>query len=400
MSINYLWFLLLLIVIWSLFSILAKFMRFDRKGIIIYPLIIIVKSGRFLQLIENEAKRREKFWRFVSKVSPVFLWFLLVSSTLYFIINLYYLSQGLVSVRGGIPIGAQLIPIIPFITVSGKILLYILIASMIAIIPHEISHGVIAVRSGIKIKSTGFFFLLGAIIGAFVELPEEELTDLIDNRKKKDDVIKVRNLKKILAAGIFFNMILFSVFYGIMLNYNTVMSPFFEINGVKVVSVDKQSPAEKAGLAPGVVIIKINNTEIHDINTFIDYMKNVSPGNILILHSLNGEKYVVKTSVNPNNVQKPYLGIVIMNHYKSKIPFIPDSVYIELFNFIYLSMLLQFIIIVTNALPIFVSDGAKFLLISLRERVRNKNIADLIYLSINWLCLIILIANFILPLVK
>jgi len=374
-------------------------MRLDRKGITIYPLVLIVRSKRFLRFIENEAKRRERFWSFISEVSPAFLWLVLGASILYFIINLYCLSQGSVSVHGGIPVGAQLVPVIPFITVSGKILVYLLIASTIAIIPHEISHGVIAVRSGIKIESTGFFFLLGAVIGAFVELPEEELTDVIED-EKRDNMFKLQNLKKVLAAGIFFNIILFSIFYGIALNYNFVMSPFFEANGVEVVSVDTNSPAERAGLVSGVIIIKINDTEINDINTFIDYMRNVSPGDIIILYGVNGEKYIVKTSINPKNAQKPYLGVVIMNHYKSKLPFIPDSMYIELFNFIYLSMLLQFIIIITNALPIFVSDGAKFLLVFLREKVKNKSFASLIYLSTNWLCLIILIANFILPLVK
>ncbi len=399
MTFGYIYPLVILVVVWSIFSVLAKIFKLDKRGIIIYPLILVVRSNRFLSFIENEAKKRDRFWKVIADISPAFLWVVLGVSILYFIINLYYLFRGSISIQSGIPVGAQLLPIIPFITVSGKILVYLLVASTIAIIPHEISHGVIAVRSGFKIKSTGFFFLLGAILGAFVELPEEELVNVIEGNRDQEQ-IKLRDIKKVLAAGIFFNIILFGTFYGLVLNYDLIMSPFFEINGVEIVSVNPNSPAYKAGLVPGTIIVQINDTRIRDVNGFISYMRDVSPGDIVILYSANGEVFIIKTSAYPNDARRAYIGITIMNHYASRIPFIPDETYMELFNFIYLSMLLQFIVIITNALPIFVSDGAKFLLVSLKEWLKNDHFSNYVYLLINWLCLIILIANFILPLVK
>ncbi len=396
---GYLGSFLILFLIWSIIAVIAKLMKLDKKGITIFPLILVVRSNKFLEIIMSEAKKRKKFWIIVAKVSPFFIWLVLLLSVVYFIANLYFLLIGVLRVSGGIPVGTPLVPIIPFITVSGKFLLYLTIASAIAIIPHEIAHGVVAIKEGLDVKSTGFFFILGAILGAFVELPEEELIE-INKDVQNIDKIKLKSLKKVLAAGIFFNTIMFTILYGVTLNYDQIMSPLFKVNGVEIVRVYSESPAEKAGLESGIVIVKINDTQITDIDAFLDYTDNIAPGDVLILYSSDGGIYVLKTSINPDNKERAYLGIVITNHYESKCSFIPDSLYLELFTFLYVFMLLQFVVIITNALPIFISDGAKYIFIFLREKLANRALADIIYLSINWLCLIMLLANFILPLLK
>ena len=394
---------ILLLIGWSILAIIAKLLKLDRRGIVIYPLVFIVKSDWFKRVIQREANRRGEFLEKYATVSSRIFIVVIIIAVLYFITNLYFLARSELVVPAGIPVGTALVPIIPFLTVNGKLLLYLIIGSAIAIIPHELAHGVVAVKKGIGIESAGFFLIFGAVLGGFVEIPEQFYADILKEKEestvKKNNIELIRVFKKVISAGILINIVFFAMLYGVALNYPYLMSPFFKSDGVKIIYVERNSPAYNSGLVKGMIIREINGTIIRDIDDFLEALGNASPGDTLIIRTDNGS-LMIKLGRNPQDENKPYLGITITNYYRSNIPFIPDEMYEELFYFIYITMLLQFIIILLNALPIFVSDGAKFLFFFLRERIRNRVYADKLYLFVNWLCLIIILLNFIFPLIS
>lgn len=391
---------IVLLVLWSIAAIFGKALNLDRKGIRIYPLVLIVKSERFRKFIENEALKRKNFWQKYAKVSPYFIIVAIFSGVLYFLLNLYYLSRGELVFSGGIPVGSELVPIIPFLTVSGEMMIYLIIASALAIIPHELAHGVVAKLKNIPIKSTGFFILFGAVLGGFVEVPDEVFENVLEKSESSNDSREqIINLKKLAAAGIVANIILFAVFYGIAYNYNMIMSPFFTKNGIKITNVIEDSPASKAGLKIGTIIIKVNDTTIWDMQDFITVVQKSKPGDTLVLYTIDNRTILltVGQGTEPN---KPYIGVYFSTYYRSKVPILPDSFYDYFFYFIYLTALIQFIVILLNALPIFISDGAKFLLLWLYEHVNDKRKADNVYFITNWICLLIILLNFIFPLIR
>ncbi|MFP3316671.1 MAG: hypothetical protein RXN91_10080, partial [Caldivirga sp.] len=59
-------------------------------------------------------------------------------------------------------------PLIPGVTISVNIFLIILIAIGISILIHEVSHGIVALRYGGRIKSGGAFLSLFILYGGFV----------------------------------------------------------------------------------------------------------------------------------------------------------------------------------------------------------------------------------------
>ena len=387
---------IILFTMWTIASLLAKVFKLEERGIIVYPLVVIIKSKTFKGFIEKESLRRGKFWSNYGRISPIIAIFLILIAVMYFIFNIYYLLQRTIIFTAGVPVGSPLVPIIPFITVDIDIMLYLLLASAIAIIPHEVAHGVIAVRNGIELKSAGFFIILGAIFGGFVEIPEDYYEKLLEEDVEDDIQIKrIKALKKVLAAGLLANAILFLILAPIVYNYNLIVSPFYKENGILIIKVEENSPAENAGLKSGIVIVSINNTAVHNYSQFKAIIESSKPGDTLVFETLSGEKYYVTVGSRSDNPDEPWIGVWIVNYYKSKIPFLPDMSYYTLFSFLYFAYLLQLIVIILNALPLFVTDGARLILVILKEKMKNQDMANALYYIINSSCVILILLNFV-----
>ena len=396
---------LIIVMIWSLLSLLAKYLKWADKGIIIYPLVIVFKSERFKRFITNEAKRRSKFWTLYTKLSPYILFVTILISIAYFITNLsFLLKRQLVITSSGVPLGAELVPIIPFITVTGKLLIFIIIASAVAVIPHEVAHGVVAVRNDIEIKSAGVFCFAGAIIGGFVELPEDVYERILWDGNYQSDVsekmpVDLKKLKYAISAGVSANVLLLLIFFGLLANYSIIMSPFFNQDGILIIDVIKDGPAYDAGLRPGTIIYEVNGTRIKNVSDFMHILSNAEPQDVLVMKTNRGI-YVIELGRNPSEPNKPYLGIFFTTYYRPKIKGVPDFIYYDLLSLIYVIYLIQLIVIFMNALPIFISDGARFLLIVLKEKLTNQNLISKIYFTVNSMCLIILSLNLIVSLIS
>jgi len=390
-------------VVWLLMYLIARAKKWNEGKIKIYPLILMVDSSRMQRFIENQARKHRKFWQYFGRISPIVMALSIGMSIIYFTLNLIYLIQKkLIFTPSAIPIGAQLVPAIPFITISPEFILIIIVASAIAILPHELAHGAVSISEGIDIDRAGIFVFFGVIFGGYVRLPEEieEMlenvgstdgsTDMLPNKEDNEKLLK--KLTRVLSAGITANSILAIVFFLIFINASIIITPFYSEKGVRVVNVIEGSPAEQYGIIPGDVIYKLNNTEIITISDLISFMSSARPGDLVIVETERTELYVYLGS-HPANASRAYLGIEMVKNYVPRFMFLPKDGPYYFINFVYILYTVQVLVIFLNSLPAFAMDGAKFILLQLIIRGVDKEKAFRIYLILSVLSLIILLGN-------
>ncbi|MCP8318458.1 MAG: site-2 protease family protein [Candidatus Methylarchaceae archaeon HK01B] len=163
--------------------------------------------------------------------------------------------------RGITPLANLLIPgINPYLPIF-----YGWIALIIAIIVHEGGHGILARSLGIPVKSSGMILLLVFPIGAFVDVDEKEL------RKAK-----ARDSGRVLAAGPGSNIIAALIaLFGLLLILGS-MTPI--VNGVGVVGIVQDSPAQKAGISLNDIIIRVDGVDVSSTSDFNDALKLYGAG--------------------------------------------------------------------------------------------------------------------------
>ena len=391
--------LILIVVVWTLVYFVARSKKWNKRNIKIYPLIFMMDSLRMKKFIENQAKKHRRFWQYFSKMASIVMVLSIVFSLAYFTLNLIYLLQKkLIFTPSAIPIGAQLVPVIPFITISPEFILIIIFASAIAIFPHELAHGAVSINEGIDIDHAGFFVFFGVIFGGYVKLPEEVekiLEDVssgetLENDEKNENLLK--KLTRVLAAGITANTILAIVFFLMFINASVIISPFYSERGIRVLNVIEDSPAEHYGILPGDVIYRLNSTEVYTIDDFISFISSAHPGDLVVIETERGKLQIYLGS-HPINASKAYLGVEIIRNYTPKFPFLPENGPYYFNNFIYILYTIQVLVIFLNALPAFAMDGAKYLLLQLIICGIDKEKAFKIYLAVSILSLIILLGN-------
>ncbi len=145
------------------------------------------------------------------------------------------------------------------------------ISLLVILVIHESSHGFLARRHHIPVKSSGVLLFGPAPIGAFVEPDEEKI-------KTMDDEQAVQ----IFAAGPTSNIV--SMLVVLVLSLGVVglvltplLSPMMEeiavnqFTGVRIVQIDQNftfcqtvypSPAFEAGIPPGSLLLSINGTDV------------------------------------------------------------------------------------------------------------------------------------------
>ncbi len=127
---------------------------------------------------------------------PSMLYLMLKNLVLMIIAMTHKLSPPMETVERGF---TPLAPLIPGVTVSLYTFIYIIVAIGIGILLHELAHGAVSSRYGIRIKSGGgAFALLFLAFGGFVEIDEEEL------RNRGGTLVRLA----VYSSGVFMNIVL------------------------------------------------------------------------------------------------------------------------------------------------------------------------------------------------
>jgi membrane-associated protease RseP (regulator of RpoE activity) len=106
----------------------------------------------------------------------------------------------------------------------------------------------------------------------------------------------------------------------------TASSPSGYVNGVLVGGVVKGSPAEDAGIETGMTMVRINNTRMQSIASFVTFMQATQPNQNLKVELLPPANYTgnltengtvvfdVKLSSNPSEGEHGFLGVMYGNN--------------------------------------------------------------------------------------
>jgi membrane-associated protease RseP (regulator of RpoE activity) len=181
---------------------------------------------------------------------------------------------------------------------------YILIGLIVAIIVHEFSHGILTHAHNFKVKSLGLLYLI-VPIGAFVEPDEEEV---------KKAAIKPR--MHIYAAGPTANFVLVVITMLIFAGGMAAVQP--AADGVSILYVGENTPAEDSLLTNGMIITEINGTMIHNQTDFFQAMDKTIAGQVVNLQYVQADKQVSTQvtladkstfSQNQSHLGQGYLGV-------------------------------------------------------------------------------------------
>ncbi len=302
------------------FAILAVAIYKDRKNIEFKYILFMRRTKRFRDEIDKIAQKSPMFWKIIGNIGIIISFFVMFY-TLYIIGNqIYLVYSGVIqqpalqillptpSSTGSSGPGFILIPFWFWIIIIGVIL-----------IPHELSHGIIARAEKIKLKSVGLLLLL-IFPGAFVEPDENQV-------KKSKLLTKLR----IFSAGSFAN---FSISFVIFILTLYVIWPALTLptTSMSLISVNETGPAYLAGLRDNMTITEINGKPITPtyflylpgfldsdyVNKaiyFLDNIGNSQPGDEITIQA-DGRTFDMILGDHPNFPGQgiPYMGIRYQNN--------------------------------------------------------------------------------------
>ncbi len=156
---------------------------------------------------------------------------------------------------------------------------YGVMALAVAVVLHELAHGVALVSSGIRIRSAGIA-MLGVPLGAFVE-PEGEFD-------AASDAVKVR----VYSSGPFANLA--AALLALLLLSQALAGVTPVAQGVGVLSVRPGSPADKAGIRPGDVITAIDGNRTASLSEFLAVIARTRAGEVVRVELADGRVLLVE----------------------------------------------------------------------------------------------------------
>jgi membrane-associated protease RseP (regulator of RpoE activity) len=370
-------YILYFFLIWII--IYLGYERFGKKNknIIVQPFQLMIRTSRLNNWIKKLAGYNKNLSRKIFNLGVV-----VGAGLIIFILYLLLRNLGLLFER---PEQAMaIVPLVPGLTISLKTFPYILVALFIALITHELAHGIAGSIDGIPIKSSGVL-IFAVIGGAFVEYDEKRLNKA-----------KLMTKLRVFAAGTYANIIAFAFVTLLLMGFTLAITPFYDTNssGVLISELVVDGPAEQAGLTEWDIIYALNGTSIEGLDGLTDYMTDIRPNTLLIANTSSGF-FEIKTQPHPTNSSRAAIGIRVQqfDNYEPKFDWLPRSLpYHLLMTGSWTSMILLSLAAI-NMMPLYPFDGDKFLN-SLFEKFLPKY-SKPIRISFNVICFIILFSNII-----
>jgi membrane-associated protease RseP (regulator of RpoE activity) len=218
------------------------------------------------------------------------------------------------------------------------------IALVVLLTIHEFSHGVLARKAKVKLKSIGILVFGSVPVGGYVE-PDEKMVNKLDNIKQT----------RIFSAGISANFIAMIVFFLLTFVFTTFLLPSIYQYKVLITGILPNYPANGV-LQSGMQILKWNNITMNSPANLTAAKATDRPNSTVSILTNTG-LYKIKAIPNPSNSSEGLIGVSLGYQYSP----ITTSLYAGILYFLYtvfaLSMLLNFLVAVINLLPVPGLDG-------------------------------------------
>jgi len=236
-------------------------------------------------------------------------------------------------------------PVLPYFTIP---LFEGLIALLVLMVVHEGSHGIAAVVSKIRVKSTGLITFGFIPVGAFVDIDEKQL----DERKDVENA-------RVSVAGSAANMIVALMFF-IPTAFLLMSLPAFQQPLLKVTNVIKNIDAIGAPIEIGTLIYAVNGVPVNSSRQYVDMLENMTANSTIILATDKGESMT-------KLIADGMPGFVVAQ------PLKPDFEFIRpIFTTLGLITILNLLIGIINLLPLPSFDGHRlFKIIFKDQRIVN-----------------------------
>lgn len=178
---------------------------------------------------------------------------------------------------------------------------YGILALVVGIVLHEVSHGIVARSQKIGVKSLGVLWCV-VPIGAFVEQDDVEM--MAASRRHRD---------RVAAAGVLANFVLAVVFFvALAALVSGSIAP--NANGVGIAYVQGNSPASNASLAAGDIIVQINGTNTSTVSAFESAIARTAPNQTVnVVYFAGGGLHSTSVALarNPTNHTRGFLGVAV-----------------------------------------------------------------------------------------
>jgi len=273
-------------IFWLILTGIVRRFNLEAKGVVILPLIfLMVRTRKFLHIVDALSEKVKLFWTGYAAAGVAVSIVGIPFSLGYFAWNAY---KVLIAPKEAVPV----VPIIPGVTIRFS--WGLIIGIIIIIFVHEFSHGIIARREGIPLKSMGLILLV-AIPGAFVEPDEEEM-------KKVSRLARI----KVYSAGSLGNFIVAFLLLGLL-----QLIPIVP-DGILIDSTLQGTPAESA-LEEGMIIHQINGVDVSLYEKFSEEMDTYKEGDTVTLSTDRGVVTLILAE-HPDYPGKGYIGILPRQH--------------------------------------------------------------------------------------
>ncbi len=349
-------------------------------------LLALYRTKVGLGLMDRIAKRYKEFIRLLGYCS---LGIAYVGFFAVFFL-LMKVAVDLVLQRPG-AVGAS--PVVPGLPIAGTGIVFPLIIGWISlfviIVVHEFSHGLVARSFNLKVLHSGIVFI-GPILGAFVEPDEKELV-------RRPDIEQY----SVFAAGPVSNIFL-SIIAGAIMVFLLVpaFASLSEPAGVRI-EIQEGYPAQAASIPQDSIVSSINGIPVQDFDSFINASATLQPNQDIII-SAEDKDYKLTTAENPSDPQKGYMGVLLKENVREAkkgygLLFFVLRWFRDLFYWIaFISINIGLI----NLFPIFITDGARMLKLTLEKLVADKKKAFAIWKNINMFSILILLLLIFLPFLR
>ncbi len=225
--------------------------------------------------------------------------------------------------------GATLI--IPGVTIPWEGI----IALVIAVVVHEVAHGILCMVEKLEIKNSGAVLFGVLPVAAFVEPNEDKMKGLEMHKKRR-----------ILVAGITSN---FFVFISFLLLAQAAAMALAGYETMPTVARVLESGSAKGVLQDGEAILAVNGVAVESVEGFAKQMKGVPEGAKAVLRTSLGEKTVVA-----GKDGKIGVSVADVPSKENSFSYGIMAFFFIVFN---LTALINFALATINLLPIFFTDG-------------------------------------------
>ncbi|MFA5879286.1 MAG: RIP metalloprotease RseP [Candidatus Margulisiibacteriota bacterium] len=210
-----------------------------------------------------------------------------------------------------------------------SVIIFLIILSLLVFV-HEFGHFTAAKKFGMKVDEFGFGFpprarklfekngtlytLNWLPLGGFVKIKGEAG----DSRDDSDSFAHKKIWQRfiVLVAGVSMNFVLAWILLtigfaiGLPQVVDDTNSTYVTDAQIQVVSIEKDSPAESAGLELGDVIFKINDNEFSDIGSLQNFIADQADNSLTI--NIKRGKEIIEKSITPKilpDMERPVMGV-------------------------------------------------------------------------------------------